>query len=165
MGWRLKVLPSMIMNMTMLESIDLGSNELTSFSYNIGKLTNLQSLYLGGNQFTSIPRELSLLKNLTTLYMDGNSLIDISSVVVLKQIRYLNLSRNQITSVPLDIGKINQTLEILYLDDNKLTDLPKDLAQMSQLEKLYIRNNEFSSATLEAIKDMFADNTWTRVYY
>jgi Leucine-rich repeat (LRR) protein len=89
-----KELPSVITSMIMLEILDLGANELTSLPYTIGQLTNLHSLYLGGNRFTSIPRELALLNSLTTLYMDGNGLIDISAVGLLKQIRYLNFSRN-----------------------------------------------------------------------
>ena len=164
-GCSMKEFPLDLTNMTMLESIDLGANELTSIHYNIAKLTNLRSLYMGGNRFTSVPRELLLVRNLTTLNMDGNNLIDISALSSLKQISYVYLNRNQIPYLPSDIRKLNQTLTYLNLNDNKLTGLPKELAQMSQLKTLYIKSNTFNSSTIESIRDMFLDNTWTKVYY
>ncbi|CAF4154885.1 unnamed protein product, partial [Rotaria magnacalcarata] len=115
-GCGLKEIPLAITNMTMLEIIDIGANELSSVHNNIRKMTNLRWLYMGGNRFTSIPTELALLENLTILYMDGNNLNDINAVGSLKQIRYLYFYRNQITSVPSDIGNLNKTLENILLN-------------------------------------------------
>jgi leucine-rich repeat protein SHOC2 len=97
--------------------------------------------------------------------MDGSRLIDVSTISSLKQIQYLYFNRNQITSLPSDIGKLNKTLAYLDMNNNKLTSLPKELPQMTHLKTLYIRSNDFTSTMLESIKDMFADNAWTRIYY
>jgi Leucine-rich repeat (LRR) protein len=50
-GCELKNFLQCLPSMTILESIDLGANQLTSLPYNIAKLTNLRSLYMGGNHF------------------------------------------------------------------------------------------------------------------
>lgn len=151
--------------MVTLELIDFGANEISAISYNIGKLINLQSLYAGGNRFTVVPRELSLVRNLLVLNMDGNMLVDMSPLITLRKIRFAYLNKNQINRVPSDILELNQTLEYLNLNENKLTNLPSELASMSKLKTLYVRNNSFSSETIEAIRDMFTENTSIRVYF
>ena len=53
----------------------------------------------------------------------------------LPQLKHLNLSQNQLTSIPESIGKLGQ-LRSLDLSNNKLTDLPSTLRQLSKLQVL-----------------------------
>lgn len=53
----------------------------------------------------------------------------------LPQLKRLNLSQNQLTSIPESIGKLGQ-LRSLDLSNNKLIDLPSTLRQLSNLQVL-----------------------------
>ena len=63
-------------NLANLESLDLGSNQLSGeIPPELGNLANLESLDLGSNQLSGeIPPELGNLANLTGLYLGSNQL-------------------------------------------------------------------------------------------
>lgn len=62
----------------------------------------------------------------------------------LSGIRHLTLSEN-LTSFPLEILSLADTLEILDLSNNELTSLPKELAQLRKLKILFASNNHFET--------------------
>nr|WP_081098069.1 leucine-rich repeat domain-containing protein [Leptospira borgpetersenii] len=49
----------------------------------------------------------------------------------------LNLSGNQLTTLPKEIGKL-QSLRELNLSHNQLTTLPKEIGELQNLRKLYL---------------------------
>lgn len=51
----------------------------------------------------------------------------------LTQLKHLNLSQNQLTSIPESIGRLSQLVS-LDLSNNKLTDLPSSLRGLTQLQ-------------------------------
>lgn len=57
---------------------------------------------------------------------------------------YLNLSSENISELPVEIGKL-KNLKSLYLENNKLTELPKEIANLESLEELILDRNNFSS--------------------
>ncbi len=62
--------------------LSLGYNNLNgSIPPEIGQLSNLQNLYLGGNQLTSLPIEISQLSSLWDLFLGGNPLTTLPSEV------------------------------------------------------------------------------------
>ena len=93
--------PAEIGQLTSLEVLDLGGNQLTSVPAEIGQLTLLRELHLSGNQLTSLPAEIGHLTSLEELY----------------------LQRNQLTSVPAEIGQLTSLRE-LWLAGNPLTSVP-----------------------------------------
>ncbi|BBB26136.1 leucine-rich repeat-containing protein kinase family protein [Amphritea japonica] len=62
----------------------------------------------------------------------------------LSGIQHLTLSEN-LTSFPLEILSLADTLEILDLSNNELTSLPKELAQLRKLKILFASNNHFET--------------------
>ena len=59
----------------------------------------------------------------------------------LKQLKELYLYNNNLTSIPKELGELEQ-LEYLDLNNNNnLTSIPKELGELRQLERLYLDNN------------------------
>jgi len=62
----------------------------------------------------------------------------------LKGVKRLALAEN-LTSFPLEILSLADSLEILDLSNNQLTSLPKELAQLTQLKIIFASNNLFET--------------------
>ena len=86
----------------------------------------------------------------------------------IKELKVLNLSNNNLTSLPKEIGNLKQLLQ-LFLYDNKLTSLPKEIGDLNQLEVLNVRNNQLTSVPkeigdLKQLKELdLGDNQLTSV--
>lgn len=62
---------------------------------------------------------------------------------IIHQIQTLDLSCNQLTSLPESFGQL-QSLQTLYLHCNYLTSLPESIGQLQNLQKLYLQNNRLT---------------------
>ena len=60
----------------------------------------------------------------------------------------LNLYNNQLTSLPVEIGRLTG-LTRLDLDNNRLTSLPAEIGKLTGLTWLWLQNNELTSLPLE----------------
>ena len=63
-------------------------------------------------------------------------------------VRELDLSNNQLTFLPAEIGKL-VTLQQLDLSDNKLTFLPAEIGKLVTLQTLYLYNNQLAFLPVE----------------
>ena len=70
-------------------------------------------------------------------------------------LRRLDLTNNQLSSLPVAIGNLIN-LEILYLHTNQLSSLPATIGNLINLEVLYLENNQLSSlpATIGNLIDL-----------
>ncbi len=129
-------IPPAIGNLTALQYLYLGYNQLTSIPAELGNLTALQRLGLYNNQLTSIPVELG---NLTAL-------------------QRLELSSNQLTSIPAELGNMTN-LRYLYLESNQLTSIPVELGNLTNLTYLYLGSNQLTGEVPASIMNtaLFAD--------
>lgn len=57
-----------------------------------------------------------------------------------KEVRILDLNENQLTTLPKEIGKL-QNLQELGLSGNQLITLPKEIGQLKNLRWLSLKNN------------------------
>ena len=75
-------------------------------------------------------------------------MITINGKKVNKDITNLNLSYNNLTQLPVEIGQLTQ-LTILNLSNNKLTYLPVEIWQLTQLTSLLLTTNNLTKLPVE----------------
>lgn len=85
------------------------------------------------------------LAELTELDLSGKQLRFITEVIFwkLKNLRNFDLSHNQLTSVPIQLGLL-KTLKQLNLSNNQLASVPEQLGLMKELSKLDLSNNQLT---------------------
>ena len=76
-------------------------------------------------------------------------------------IKKINLSNNQLQSLPAEIGNL-RNLQILGLYNNQLQSLPAEIGNLINLQELYLNNNQLQSLTIDFLKiknTLIIDNT------
>jgi Leucine-rich repeat (LRR) protein len=114
--------------LTKLKVIDLSDNRLTRFNVNISSFTRLYSFDLNNNRLRSIPTQLS--PTISFLYLQSNQIASIPHKPLARwtKLVILDLSMNQITILPTEIGLLT-SLQSLDLSSNRLSFVPSDLVR------------------------------------
>ena len=110
------------------------------------------------------------LKNLRELNLYENQLRSIDGIGMLAKtpLEDLNLGSNQLTTLPPDMGGLNN-LKTLWLDDNHLDDFPVVLCSIKSLEELHMSGNQLnfipqSINALKNLKTLALDNNKIEVF-
>ncbi|KFV71536.1 Insulin-like growth factor-binding protein complex acid labile subunit [Dryobates pubescens] len=144
-----------------LKYLSIAHNKLNSFPTNFfASFQNLQFLSLSGNFLTKVP--LDLPKSLLSLKLDKNHLktVRLRDMKHLENLSEFFLSENRLTSI--DGAQLLPNLTILELSKNQLHTLPLRLP--SRLQKLDCSNNLIQRVTahnfqgLPDLKHLFLDN-------
>ncbi|NXX92655.1 LRCH1 protein, partial [Centropus bengalensis] len=99
---------------------------------------------LSKNRLTEVPMELCHFVSLETLNLYHNCIKIIPDAIVnLQMLTYLNLSRNQLSSLPACLCGL--PLKVLIASNNKLGSLPEEIGQLKQLMELDISCNEITA--------------------
>ena len=118
-------------NLTNLESLGLGDNQLSSLPEDLFKyLISLRGLDLRDNQLRSMPGGLfNRSPNLAALLLRGNKLSSLPAKLLDRTSRmtYLSLRDNELSSLPAELFDHITDLTILFLDNNQLSSLPRGL--------------------------------------
>nr|XP_009927008.1 PREDICTED: leucine-rich repeat and calponin homology domain-containing protein 1 [Haliaeetus albicilla] len=100
--------------------------------------------YLSKNRLTEVPTELCHFVSLETLNLYHNCIKIIPDAIVnLQMLTYLNLSRNQLSSLPACLCGL--PLKVLIASNNKLGSLPEEIGQLKQLMELDVSCNEITA--------------------
>jgi hypothetical protein len=156
-----------VLKMANLVHLDLCNNQLQELNPVIGKLEKLTYLDVSENQLTVLPNELCQLRALVTfkasnnkiealdsltdlrnlqkledLVLDHNRLKAVHSFIgYLESLRNLDLSFNQLTVAPKQIGWLDKSLRKLILSHNQLKLLPGDFTYLNPALRLELENN------------------------
>ncbi|XP_043378384.1 leucine-rich repeat and calponin homology domain-containing protein 1 isoform X9 [Chelonia mydas] len=99
---------------------------------------------LSKNRLTDVPMELCHFVSLETLNLYHNCIKIIPDAIVnLQMLTYLNLSRNQLSSLPACLCGL--PLKVLIASNNKLGSLPEEIGQLKQLMELDVSCNEITA--------------------
>jgi len=164
-----------------LQTIDLGSNELTQIPANVfvnpqlrqlylddnrisdiavgafNSLIFLQELYLYSNQLRTIPAGLFVNNlQLSTLFLRSNQITDIAAGAFnnLVNLYMLSLANNQLTVLNADLFKELSNLSVLHVQDNAIVELPQDIF----IENRYLLEIQMYNNQLTRIHPGFLDN-------
>ena len=118
---------------------DLSATEGVMQSVNLAPHSRVQDLSLNYNSIKEI-RKLSTLTALVNLLLKGNSLTDVPEISHLSELRFIDLARNQITTVSaLDFNNSTK-LESIDLSYNKIT-LVRGEFRLSNLISIVLTEN------------------------
>jgi Leucine-rich repeat (LRR) protein len=178
-------------NITNLISLDLSNNELEFLPTSIDNLTKLIYLNLSNNKLRFLPYSISNLTNLAYLNLSENSLYELPDWIAdeeehcgldltdpknneeavsysihyltnLTNLKYLNLSGNDLRSIP---NKIDNLTKLTHLDlnNNSLHYLPESFGNLASLIELNLQDNCLSKlpesfAKLTNLKTIYIDS-------
>jgi Leucine-rich repeat (LRR) protein len=157
---KLSFIPSELSCLSNLTHLNLSSNQITHLSNQINKLTQLQYLNLSCNRLTEFPDDISSLLHLSGLWIYNNKLNQFPSQLPPNLVR-LNLNWNLITSIPSTILFSLTRLEILDLSNNQITILPTQIGLLTSLQELCLNNNKLSFIP----SDLVSEQNHCRKYF
>ncbi|MDB5273855.1 MAG: Adenylate cyclase [Chitinophagaceae bacterium] len=147
-----------------VSELSLEGKGLKRFPDAILKFKNLRVLNISNNHIDSIPFSLfHQCRKLNVLQYAGNELNAIPAVLFQASLKVLDLSENNLTTIPDDIGTCRQ-LEELDLHANHLTTYPSSSVLLKSLKSLILSGNPLTSLSTWIInqpqlKILFIDNT------
>lgn len=127
-----------------LQVLDLSGNKLTELPADFGRLKNLRILFCSDNLFTSLPEVLADCPLLDIVGFKANRIAHIPPQSLNANIRWLILTDNRITDIPVQIGNCLR-MQKLMLAGNRLITLPSSLSNCRNLSLLRISANRLTS--------------------
>ncbi|UJR18695.1 hypothetical protein I4U23_005602 [Adineta vaga] len=129
-----------------LNSLSLPENQLS----NLEGLTNVSSLHLYKNQFTEIPT-MEIPEALYRLNMNYNPVIDMSYILLFKNITEIRIAESHIPVIPSHIGLLKK-LSFLDLSHTEITRVPRSLLNLPYLQYLVVQRNAIPKEEVDSLK-------------
>ncbi|KAL0993070.1 hypothetical protein UPYG_G00102840 [Umbra pygmaea] len=133
-----------------LSCLKLAHNRILALPASVGVLRVLEHLDLGSNQLQSLPLALFNLHCLRHLLLAGNLLEELPAEVgALTFLTELDLSGNRLESLPPELFSRCLELRSLNVSHNSLVSLPPGLKNLCQLSQLDLRSNSLEELPME----------------
>ncbi|KAJ3263064.1 hypothetical protein HDU77_011335 [Chytriomyces hyalinus] len=136
-------IPPSIMRLHLLVRLDFsGNSALNCIPQSINSLVHLRSAFFSDCSFKVFPIELAACPALEMVAFKNNSMTDIPEHALPKELRWLILTNNKLTSLPHCIGYCHR-LEKVMLAGNLLDSLPAEMEKCQLLTLIRISANKF----------------------
>ncbi len=122
------------------------SDRLYNFSRTYGR--DLVHLALDGTGLRNLQHIPHHCQELRHLSLASNAIDDITGINLIAKLEHLNLLRNNLTTLPVEIGGL-VNLETLHLANNSLSQLPSSIGNLVKLDHLNIESNELTELPRE----------------
>ncbi|XP_056418062.1 leucine-rich repeat and calponin homology domain-containing protein 1 isoform X1 [Hyla sarda] len=119
---------------------DFSKNRLTEVPVEVCHFVSLEALNLYQNCIKVIPDTLANLKMLTYLNISRNQLSSLPACVCGLPLKVLIASNNKLGFLPEEIGQLQQLME-LDISCNEITSLPQQIGLLKSLRELNVRRN------------------------
>jgi len=138
---KLNQFPEEIRNLKNLKYLNLDFNYIKDIPSWIIELSNLELISLGNNNLNTLPSDLSYLKQLKILYLNNNYFKTFPDCLVhIATLEDLNLSYNYLMDLPSNISNL-KNLNRFSIEANLFAELPRQLLTLSNLEILNVGSN------------------------
>jgi hypothetical protein len=127
-----------------LEILDLSNNPLASLPNDISRLHKLKIAFFSDCNFTTFPSQLARCRSLQMIAFKNNRMTTIPPGSLPRKLRWLILTNNLISSLPVGIGRC-YGLQKCLLAGNNLTSLPDEMQHCRKLGLLRLSCNNLIS--------------------
>ena len=140
--------------------LDYNSRGLTSVGPSVYNQTTATTLILSNNSIRNLPSQMGKMTNLQVLKIDHNVLDgSLIAEVRLMPLIDLDVSYNNMTGMPAEIGKLNKLVNLNY-SYNKIIGLPNELANLkNNLKTFNLAGNPLSRNTIDKLKTELPNTT------
>ncbi|XP_072117025.1 leucine-rich repeat and calponin homology domain-containing protein 1 isoform X4 [Mobula birostris] len=141
-GRKLKEFPRSVTGRDLSDTVqaDLSKNRLSEIPVEVCHFISLEMLNLYHNCIRVIPDTVINLQALTNLNLSRNQLSTLPLCICALPLKVLVVSNNKLVSLPEDIGQLKCLME-LDVSCNEITVLPQQMGQLQSLRELNVRRN------------------------
>ncbi len=115
-----------------------------SLSKALRNASEVYKLNLSNKDLKEFPEDIFKLKELRYLILDSNKISSIPpQIAELHKLKCLSFSTNNIKELPSEIGSLSE-LRYFYVDHNQLSVLPPEFYKLAKLEEVFINSNQLT---------------------
>lgn len=138
---RTNINKKLILNGKGMCNLNLSKSKLKRIPSFIKNLTNVNVVHFGTNEIITLSADIYEIHKICHLYLESNNLLTISDdIYKLAHITRIDLYKNNLVVLPTEICKL-EYLEVLLLNDNNLIMLPDGIKELRKLQELDIKSN------------------------
>ena len=158
-GNQIKHVPAWLSKLDSLEEINLNFNKLNLKRRDIHHLAKVEDVLLAGNGIKSLPDNIGLLR-CESLNLSKNQLSSLpKSFAEMKQVRYLIFYDNAFENIPVELAGFKD-LKHLDFYKNKISEIPEFVGNMDNLQQLFLSFNR-----IEEIPDTLRNLKRLKYFY